>query len=104
MTVVSSGAMSAPAVGPVRLLLVEDVPQVAQYVRGLLNAQTQIKLVDVVTDGGRAVAQARQLRPDVVIVDWLLQGRTRGEKVVAKTPLLEMIVGETVAPKPESGK
>jgi pilus assembly protein CpaE len=84
MTVVSSGAMSAPAVGPVRLLLVEDVPQVAQYVRGLLNAQTQIKLVDVVTDGGRAVAQARQLRPDVVIVDWLLQGRTRGEKVVAQ--------------------
>ena len=31
----------------VRLLLVEDVPQVAQYVRGLLNAQTQVKLIDV---------------------------------------------------------
>jgi pilus assembly protein CpaE len=84
MSVVSSGAMSAPSAGPVRLLLVEDVPQVAQYVRGLLNAQNQIKLVDVVNDGGRAVAQARQLRPDVVIVDWLLQGRTKGEKVVAQ--------------------
>jgi pilus assembly protein CpaE len=76
--------MSAPSAGPIRLLLVEDVPQVAQYVRGLLNAQSQIKLVDVVTDGGRAVAQTRQLRPDVVIVDWLLQGRTKGEKVVAQ--------------------
>ncbi|MCU0478180.1 MAG: response regulator [Chloroflexi bacterium] len=75
--------MSAAA-GPIRLLLVEDVPQVAQYVRGLLNAQSQIKLVDVVTDGGRAVAQAQQLRPDVVIVDWLLQGRTKGEKVIAQ--------------------
>jgi pilus assembly protein CpaE len=83
MSVVSSGPMSAAA-GPIRLLLVEDVPQVAQYVRGLLNAQSQIKLVDVVTDGGRAVTQARQLRPDVVIVDWLLQGRTKGEKVVAQ--------------------
>jgi pilus assembly protein CpaE len=83
MSVVSSGPMSAAA-GPIRLLLVEDVPQVAQYVRGLLNAQSQIKLVDVVTDGGRAVSQARQLRPDVVIVDWLLQGRTKGEKVVAQ--------------------
>jgi len=69
---------------PIRLLLVEDVPQVAQYVRGLLNAQTKIKLVDVVSDGARAAAQARQLRPDVVIVDWLLQGRTKGEKVVAQ--------------------
>ena len=69
---------------PIRLLLVEDVSQVAQYVRGLLNAQNQVKLVDVVNDGGRAVAQAQQLRPDVVIVDWLLQGRTKGEKVVAQ--------------------
>lgn len=74
----------ASSTTPVRLLLVEDVPQVAQYVRGLLSAQAQVKLVDVVNDGGRAVAQARQLRPDVVIVDWLLQGRTKGEKVVAQ--------------------
>jgi pilus assembly protein CpaE len=76
--------MATPPSGPIRLLLVEDVPQVAQYVRGLLNAQAQVKLVDVVTDGARAVAQVRQLRPDVVIVDWLLQGRTKGEKVVAQ--------------------
>ena len=51
--------MSAPS-GEIRLLLVEDVPQVAQYVRGLLNAQAAIKLIDVVTDGGRAAAQAQQ--------------------------------------------
>lgn len=70
--------------GPVRLLLVEDVPQVAHYVRGLLHAQAQVKLVDVVTDGGRAVTQARQLRPDVMIVDWLLQGRTKGDRVIAQ--------------------
>jgi pilus assembly protein CpaE len=95
MSVVSSGPMSAAASGPIRLLLVEDVPQVAQYVRGLLNAQSQIKLVDVVTDGGRAVSQARQLRPDVVIVDWLLQGRTKGEKVVAQ--LREAGLGTPVA-------
>ncbi len=69
---------------PIRLLLVEDVPQVAQYVRGLLSAQAQIRLVDVVSDGGRAAAQARQLRPDVIIVDWLLQGRTKGGRVVAE--------------------
>ncbi len=75
--------MSSSA-GPIRLLVVEDVPQVAQYVRSLLATQAQVKLVDVVTDGSRAVAQVQQLRPDVVMVDWLLQGRTRGEKVVAQ--------------------
>ena len=35
-----------------RLLIVEDVPQVAQYIRGLLNAQQAVKLLDVLTDGG----------------------------------------------------
>jgi pilus assembly protein CpaE len=67
----------------IRLLVVEDVPQVAQYIRGLLAAQTAIKLVDIVTDGSRALAQARELRPDVVIVDWLMQGKLRGDRVVA---------------------
>src|SRR5664280_2830861 len=72
----------------IRLLLVEDVPQVAQYVRGLLNAQQSIKLVDVVTDGGRVAAQVQQLRPDVIVVDWLLQGRTKGHRDV-ETALAE---------------
>jgi pilus assembly protein CpaE len=66
----------------VRLLLVEDVPQVAQYVRGLLNAQTQVKLVDVIADGSAAIAQIAEQRPDVVVVDGLLQGRLRGMALV----------------------
>ena len=65
-----------------RLLIVEDVPQVAQYIRGLLNAQQAVKLLDVLSDGGRAVDQIRQLRPDVVMVDALLQGRIKGPKLV----------------------
>jgi pilus assembly protein CpaE len=65
-----------------RLLIVEDVPQVAQYIRGLLNAQQAIKLLDVLSDGGRAVEQIGQLRPDVVMVDALLQGRIKGPKLV----------------------
>ena len=65
-----------------RLLIVEDVPQVAQYIRGLLNTQQAVKLLDVLTDGGRAVEQIAQLRPDVVLVDALLQGRIKGPKLV----------------------
>jgi len=65
-----------------RLLIVEDVPQVAQYIRGLLNAQSQVKVLDVLSDGGKAVAQIGQLRPDVVLVDALLQGRIKGPKLI----------------------
>jgi len=62
----------------IRLLLIEDVPQVAQYVRGLLNSQAAIKLLDVVTDGRQAVPLVSELRPDVVIIDALLQGKVKG--------------------------
>jgi pilus assembly protein CpaE len=66
----------------IRLLLVEDVPQVAQYVRGLLNAQNQVRLVDIVADGTQVTARIAEHRPDVVVVDALLQGRLRGMQLV----------------------
>jgi pilus assembly protein CpaE len=65
----------------IRLLVIEDVPQVASHIRSLLNAQTQIKVLDVVTSGDQAVGAVTELKPDVVIVDALLQGRTSGSKV-----------------------
>ena len=69
----------------IRLLVVEDVPQVAQYIRGLLNSQSTIKLLDVVADGSRVARLIPELRPDVVLVDALLQGRLKG------LPLVEQI-------------
>jgi len=68
----------------VRLLVVEDVPQVGQYIRSLLNSQQQIKLLDIMADGSKVAAQIAQLRPDVVIVDVLLQGRVKGPTLIAQ--------------------
>ena len=65
----------------IRLLVIEDVPQVASHMRSLLNAQTQIKMLDVVTSGDKAVASVAEMRPDIVIVDALLQGRVSGTQV-----------------------
>jgi pilus assembly protein CpaE len=67
----------------IRLLVVEDVPQVAQYIRGLLNSQQTIKLLDVVSDGSKVINLINELRPDVVLVDALLQGRVKGLNLVA---------------------
>ena len=65
----------------IRLLVVEDVPQVASHIRSLLAAQSQIKMLDVVTSGERAVGAVTEMKPDVVIVDALLQGRVSGQQV-----------------------
>ena len=65
-----------------RLLIVEDVPQVAQYIRGLLDAQARVKLLEVLTEGARVIPAINEMRPDVVMVDALLQGRIKGPKLV----------------------
>jgi pilus assembly protein CpaE len=95
----------------VRLLLVEDVPQVAQYVRGLLMAQSQIKLVEVLTDGARATTEVPELRPDVIMVDALLQGRIKGMQLVkqlhesgADVPVIVVTVPQhPLSPDPAHG-
>ena len=65
----------------IRLLVIEDVPQVAMHMRSLLQAQAQIKMLDVVTSGELALPAVGELRPDVLIVDALLQGRVSGMQV-----------------------
>jgi pilus assembly protein CpaE len=99
------------ATDQVRLLLVEDVPQVVQYIRGLLNAQSAIKLLEVMTDGSKVVAQVPELRPDLVIVDALLQGRVKGLQLAeqlkesgANVPCIVLTVPQQpVDPDPEAG-
>ncbi len=68
----------------VRLLLVEDVAQVSQYIRNLLHAQDQVQLLDVLTDGRQALDQVAQVRPDVLMIDSLLQGKLSGLQLVER--------------------
>jgi len=80
----------------IRLLVIEDVPQVAMHMRSLLQAQAQIKMLDVVTSGEHALPAVSELRPDVLIVDALLQGRVSGmqvaEQVRRADPSVSIIV------------
>jgi Flp pilus assembly CpaE family ATPase len=87
----------------IRLLLVEDMPQVANYIRSLLDTQTKIKLLEVVRDGRAVIDQIREHQPDVLIVDALLQGRINGLAVaqeVREAGLDLPIIALTVPQKP----
>lgn len=87
----------------IRLLLVEDVAQVSQYIRNLLNAQEQVKLLDVLAKGEDVLDQIRELRPDILMVDALLQGRVNGLEVAERVRQAGIdlpIVAMTVPQKP----
>ncbi len=68
----------------IRLLVAEDVPQVSQHVRNLLSVQSQVQLLEVLSDGSKVLEAARQLRPDAVMVDLLLQGKMKGPQLIEK--------------------
>jgi MinD-like ATPase involved in chromosome partitioning or flagellar assembly/CheY-like chemotaxis protein len=78
--VVSQGALDRS----LRIILVEDVPDVTSHIRELLRAQSMIRMVDVVRDGRSVATLVRELRPDVVVVDLLLQGRVSGATVIER--------------------
>jgi pilus assembly protein CpaE len=87
----------------IRLLLVEDVAQVSQYVRNLLQHQKQVRLLDTVTDGRSVMEHIRELRPDALMVDALLQGKVNGLDVaeqVRHAGLRIPIIIVTVPQKP----
>ncbi|HEV7200240.1 MAG TPA: response regulator [Candidatus Limnocylindria bacterium] len=85
----------------IRLLMIEDVPQVASHVRSLLIAQSQIQIVEVIGDGDRALAAVGDFRPDVVIIDWLLQGRVSGAKAASSIRQAHPDVGIIVLTVPQ---
>jgi pilus assembly protein CpaE len=86
----------------IRLLVVEDVPQVAMHMRSLLSAQAQIKMLDVITSGELALAAVSELRPDVLIVDALLQGRVSGMQVAEQVRRTESTVSVIVLTVPQN--
>jgi DNA-binding NarL/FixJ family response regulator len=56
-------------VGKVRILLAEDHDTVREGLRLILNAQPDMEVVGEAEDGREAVARARALSPDVVVMD-----------------------------------
>src|SRR4026209_661121 len=92
--------MAAP--DQIRLLLVEDVPQGAQYGRGLLNAQSSVRMVDIVADGTQAPSRISEHRPDVIVVDALLQGSLRGMNLVKQLHDANVGIPGSVLPAPQT--
>jgi DNA-binding NarL/FixJ family response regulator len=56
-------------VTPIRLLIADDHPVVRDGLRAMLATQADMQLVGEAATGTQAVAHARALRPDVVLMD-----------------------------------
>ena len=59
---------------PIRVLLVDDHSMVRQGLRVFFDLQPDIDVVGEASDGAQAVAAARRLTPDVILMDLLMPG------------------------------
>lgn len=57
---------------PIRVLIADDHPVVRQGLRTFLRTQKDIDVAGEASDGETAVAEARRLRPDVVLLDLVM--------------------------------
>ena len=79
-----------------RLLLIEDLPQVAQHLQQMLAREKEVELVGVESQPDAAVKRVKSEMPDVVMIDALLQGKNTGldiaKRVRAASPGTRIVV------------
>lgn len=95
-----------------RVLLVEDLPQVAQHLQAMIAREQEVELAGVQASAEAAIAQATTEKPDVVMIDALLQdkkidGFEVAKRVRAASPgtrvVMVTVPQKPVEPKPELG-
>jgi pilus assembly protein CpaE len=94
-----------------RVLLIEDLPQVAEHLKGMLGREKDIEIAGVQASADTGITQATTEKPDVVLVDALLQGKTTGfdvaKRIRAASPGTRIVIvtvpQRPVDPRPEAG-
>lgn len=94
-----------------RVLLIEDLPQVAQHLQQMLAREKEAELVGVEHDGDAALVRVTTEKPDAVLIDALLQGKSTAfdlaKRVRTSSPgsrvVMVTVPQRPIEPKPDEG-
>jgi NarL family two-component system response regulator LiaR len=80
---------------PIRVLIADDHAIVRKGVRALLATERDIQVIGEARDGAEAVAQAKALHPDVILMDLVmpkLDGIEATRQIAAQQPEMRVLV------------
>ena len=87
-------AVSPNKSAPLRVLLVDDHPELLQAVRVVLGEHDEFAVIGEARNGMEAIAQARALRPDVVLMDIsmpVMNGVDATQSIHAELPWIQIL-------------
>lgn len=87
--------MTQVHVKPVRVLIVDDHPMVAEGIEALLETFEDITVVGTLSNGREAVEQVEALQPDVILLDLNmpeLSGLTATEMILEQRPSMRILI------------
>jgi DNA-binding NarL/FixJ family response regulator len=79
----------------IRVLLVDDHALVRRGFRRLLEDDPDLEVVGEASDGAQAEALARELKPDVIVLDYALPGQNgalTARKILAAQPAVNILI------------
>ncbi|MEL6262368.1 MAG: response regulator transcription factor [Cyanobacteria bacterium J06626_6] len=91
----SAGARLGSAVAPIRVLLVDDEDIVRYGLKSICQAETALEVVGEANNGRDAIAQAKALIPDVVLMDInmpILDGISATESICQALPSTKVLI------------
>jgi DNA-binding NarL/FixJ family response regulator len=78
----------------VQILLVEDHDAMRDALRYLIESYANLKVIGEATNGADAVRLARELQPDIVLLDFnlpIMDGREAGHAIAQQWPAITII-------------
>jgi pilus assembly protein CpaE len=81
--------------GQIKVLIVDDIPETCDYLSKLLHFERDIQVVGTAGSGQQGIAKAKELQPDVALVDINMpdmDGIAATEKIIQDLPGTQVII------------
>lgn len=79
---------------PIRIMIADDNPEIRSYFSNILTHETDMELAGCASSGAEAIRMARELKPDIILMD--IQMETRVAGIAASKQIIEEMPGTKI--------